>query len=147
MLDEARLKRAFDDRPGADEAGGDIARLDDAADELVGRPIIEQEGRIGSGRRLDRPYLRCALPEHGKVVGIEPLDRCRIGDDGGDRLAGEAYPVSGEHRLVAKLGRDAEDVLAGDVIGGQHPDEARVAVLERRQIADDEMGGNVAASG
>ena len=143
MLDETRLEGAFGDRRGAGEAGGHIPRLDDAADEFVRRPIVEQQRRIGSGRRLDRPRLRQALPEHRKIFGIERLDGRPVGDDGGDRLAGETHPMAGEHRLVAELRRDAVGVLARDVVGGEDADNAGVPLAQRGGIADDEVGGDV----
>ena len=65
-------------------------------------------------------------------------DRRRIADQREDCLAAEAHVPVREHRLVLARRVDAEQVVAGHVGRGEHADQARMALVERRQVADRE---------
>ena len=81
----------------------------------------------GSGVPLDRQL----------VVGDRGHGR-RVADERQHGLAAVPDVALGEDRLVLAGGVDPVPVVARDVVGGQDPDEARVAGADRREVADPE---------
>ena len=81
------------------------------------RGLGRQQG--GQGFKLDRAARQRGSPARQIAVG---------GDDGKDRLAEVAQLLIGQDRIVVQ--QRAAIVLAGNVGGGQHRDDARLALQQ-----------------
>ncbi len=101
-----------------------------------GQGIGDQHaGRQGGVHVEDRRQF--LVLDHRELDGTPRL-LARRGGDGEDRLAHELDEIGREQRLVVAVGR-ADVVLAGDVGGGQHADDA-VGRADRGQVDLDDPG-------
>ena len=135
VLDERRLKLAFDHDRGGLQGGIDVAASDPAAHEHVVRVVLMQCRGVGRERRLDVDR-RQRLPLDRQVLVRDGDDRVGLADEREDRLPDVAHDPVREHRLVLAGLVDPERRLARDVGGGQRAHDPGSGRGPRVQVAD-----------
>jgi hypothetical protein len=86
---------------------------------------------IGGERRIDAVQRRQHLPGDGHVLVADRAERRAVADERAHRLAAHPHIALGEDRLVLAGGIDAEEIVAGNIFGGQHRDKAGIAGPKR----------------
>ncbi len=143
MLDEGGREAALGHRRRLGEARREVARLNAAAHQHVVRvifvkaPCARRHGRGNAGER------RLGLPADRHLLVGDGGDRCGVAHECHNRLAAEAHAALGQHRLVLDVGIDAEAVLPGDVLGGEHAHEARMPASQLVERPDGEARAGV----
>ena len=140
MLHEGGLEPAFDHRRSRRPGRLHVPALQIALRQDVVR-LCRVDGRgARRARRLDADQRRLHRPCDRQVGVAQRLHGFPGADQRRDRLAAEPHPALGQHRLVARVRKDAEAVRAGHVAMGQDRrqpgrrgnDRAEIAQRERR---------------